>query len=295
VTIPAEFSFYLQDADGATPIAYLWARAIRCEGPWCGAEVPLIRSLWRAKKANRAVALRLRFEPAGEAGGLRHPRETARRLGLAFSNLKSQISDFRFQISDFTFHISHFTFHISHLTSLVRRHGETRLRDMSALWIHDAGGFCASATQEATWRSSRRTVLRGGDNCESASKDVFTGNWAPAWERTACEAPPRKSGRAGRAPGSHTEHGNQKFTFANKEAPPTRNSASVLGERLVPVAFYVARHPYLARFCRTVVPTVPGAIEDNCSTLRVTPGEARSNRSARESVCRGRRSAWGGR
>lgn len=100
MTIPAEFSFYLQDADGATQIAYLWARAIRCEGPWCGAEVPLIRSLWRAKKANRAVALRLRFEPAGEAGGLRHPRETARRLGLAFSNLKSQISDFRFQMTN---------------------------------------------------------------------------------------------------------------------------------------------------------------------------------------------------
>ncbi len=37
--------FYPKDADGATPIAYLWARTIRCEGPGCGAEVPLIRSL----------------------------------------------------------------------------------------------------------------------------------------------------------------------------------------------------------------------------------------------------------
>jgi putative DNA methylase len=51
--------FYPKDADGATPIAYLWARTIRCEGPACGAEVPLIRSLWLAKKANRSVALRL--------------------------------------------------------------------------------------------------------------------------------------------------------------------------------------------------------------------------------------------
>lgn len=51
--------FYPQDPDGATPIAYLWARTIRCEGPACGAEVPLIRSLWLAKKANRSVALRL--------------------------------------------------------------------------------------------------------------------------------------------------------------------------------------------------------------------------------------------
>src|SRR5271157_5936206 len=51
--------FYPKDPDGATPIAYLWARTIQCEGPGCGAEVPLIRSLWLAKKDNRCVALRL--------------------------------------------------------------------------------------------------------------------------------------------------------------------------------------------------------------------------------------------
>ena len=51
--------FYPRDADGSTPIAYLWARTIRCEGPGCGAEVPLLRSLWLAKKGNRSVAVRL--------------------------------------------------------------------------------------------------------------------------------------------------------------------------------------------------------------------------------------------
>jgi adenine-specific DNA methylase len=51
--------FYPKDADGATPLAYLWARTIQCEGPGCGAEVPLIRSLWLAKKNNRSVALQL--------------------------------------------------------------------------------------------------------------------------------------------------------------------------------------------------------------------------------------------
>jgi adenine-specific DNA methylase len=51
--------FFPQDPDGATPIAFLWARTIRCEGPGCGAEVPLIRSLWLVKKANRCVALQL--------------------------------------------------------------------------------------------------------------------------------------------------------------------------------------------------------------------------------------------
>jgi putative DNA methylase len=51
--------FYPKDADGATPIAYLWARTIRCEGAGCGAEVPLMRSLWLAKKANKSVALKI--------------------------------------------------------------------------------------------------------------------------------------------------------------------------------------------------------------------------------------------
>ena len=51
--------FYPRDPDGATPVAYLWARTIICEGPGCGAEVPLIRSLWLSNKANHSVALRL--------------------------------------------------------------------------------------------------------------------------------------------------------------------------------------------------------------------------------------------
>jgi putative DNA methylase len=51
--------FYPKDPDGATPIAYLWARTIFCEGAGCGAEVPLMRSLWLAKKAHRSVALKI--------------------------------------------------------------------------------------------------------------------------------------------------------------------------------------------------------------------------------------------
>lgn len=56
--------FYPKDPDGATPIAYLWARTVRCEGPNCGAEVPLMRSVWLAKKGSRSVALRLLPDPA---------------------------------------------------------------------------------------------------------------------------------------------------------------------------------------------------------------------------------------
>ena len=42
---------YPADPDGSTPIAYLWARTVLCEAPSCGAEIPLLRSLWLAKKA----------------------------------------------------------------------------------------------------------------------------------------------------------------------------------------------------------------------------------------------------
>lgn len=51
--------FYPEDDDGAVPIAYLWARTVTCHGPGCGAEVPLMTSLWLAKKESRSTALRL--------------------------------------------------------------------------------------------------------------------------------------------------------------------------------------------------------------------------------------------
>src|SRR5205807_1078075 len=51
--------FYPRDKDGATPIAYLWARTITCEGPGCGAEFPLIRAPWLARTGARSVGLRI--------------------------------------------------------------------------------------------------------------------------------------------------------------------------------------------------------------------------------------------
>jgi len=51
--------FYPKDTDGATPIAYLWARTIQCEGPGCGVEVPLIKSLWLGKKPHNAWSMKL--------------------------------------------------------------------------------------------------------------------------------------------------------------------------------------------------------------------------------------------
>jgi len=58
--------FYPPDPDRARPIAYLWARTVRCEAPNCGAEIPLARSFWLSKKTGRRRALRYRIgRPAG--------------------------------------------------------------------------------------------------------------------------------------------------------------------------------------------------------------------------------------
>ncbi len=59
---------YPKDPDRATPIAYLWARTVRCEAPNCGAEIPLVRSFWLCTKASRKRALRHRVErPKGQS------------------------------------------------------------------------------------------------------------------------------------------------------------------------------------------------------------------------------------
>ena len=67
--------------DGATPIACLWARTVRCEAPDCGAEIPLMRSMWlfyrgaRLQHARRRAAGRARSAIArlSLAGTVRSP------------------------------------------------------------------------------------------------------------------------------------------------------------------------------------------------------------------------------
>jgi putative DNA methylase len=56
--------FYPLEPDGSEPVAYLWARTIRCEGPGCGAEVPLVGLLWLSRKEKHRVALRYRGDKA---------------------------------------------------------------------------------------------------------------------------------------------------------------------------------------------------------------------------------------
>ncbi len=66
--------FYPPDPDGSIPVGYIWARTIPCQNPSCGAEIPLMRQFWLAKKDNKKVALkpyvkggRIEFEIVGQA------------------------------------------------------------------------------------------------------------------------------------------------------------------------------------------------------------------------------------
>jgi adenine-specific DNA methylase len=51
--------FYPSDPDGSVPVGYIWARTLPCQNPSCGAEIPLMRQTWLAKKEGRRIALRL--------------------------------------------------------------------------------------------------------------------------------------------------------------------------------------------------------------------------------------------
>jgi len=50
--------FYPNDSNGTQPIAYVWARTVRCDD--CGSEIPLISSWWLMKQRKRKRALRYR-------------------------------------------------------------------------------------------------------------------------------------------------------------------------------------------------------------------------------------------
>jgi len=49
--------FYPADEDGSIPVGYIWARTIPCQNPSCGAEIPLMRQFWLAKKERKMISL----------------------------------------------------------------------------------------------------------------------------------------------------------------------------------------------------------------------------------------------
>ena len=55
--------FYPPEAGGSIPVGYIWARTLKCQNPACGAEIPLVRQTWLAKKDKKKVAYK--FIPKG--------------------------------------------------------------------------------------------------------------------------------------------------------------------------------------------------------------------------------------
>lgn len=51
--------FYPSDGVHEEPTAYLWARVVQCESPKCGAEIPLLRSLWLSRRGPSRSALKV--------------------------------------------------------------------------------------------------------------------------------------------------------------------------------------------------------------------------------------------
>jgi adenine-specific DNA methylase len=51
--------FYPPDPDGSIPVGYIWTRTVKCQNPSCGAEIPLVRQTWLAKKENRKIAYKI--------------------------------------------------------------------------------------------------------------------------------------------------------------------------------------------------------------------------------------------
>ncbi|MCD6132939.1 MAG: DUF1156 domain-containing protein [Deltaproteobacteria bacterium] len=64
--------FYPNDEDSSISVGYIWARTIPCQNPACGAEIPLMRQFWLARKSNKKISLypyvdgkEVRFKIAG--------------------------------------------------------------------------------------------------------------------------------------------------------------------------------------------------------------------------------------
>lgn len=53
--------YYPSDSQRRKPLAYLWARTVRCEAAGCGATIPLVRNLWLSQSNRRKKALRISY------------------------------------------------------------------------------------------------------------------------------------------------------------------------------------------------------------------------------------------
>jgi adenine-specific DNA methylase len=75
--------YYPPDTAKRKPLAYLWARTVKCEAAGCGATIPLVRNLWLSEAKGRKKALRITYpkgllEPRVEVFEPSHDKEVER-------------------------------------------------------------------------------------------------------------------------------------------------------------------------------------------------------------------------
>ena len=54
-----ELAQFYPAVNGKKPLTYLWARTVKCPDAKCGADVPLLKTLWLSRSPGHRVALRI--------------------------------------------------------------------------------------------------------------------------------------------------------------------------------------------------------------------------------------------
>jgi len=63
--VSASLEKYYSSLNGKISVAYIWARTVICEGPGCGAELPLIGQPWLSQKPGSLAALKYEYDRNG--------------------------------------------------------------------------------------------------------------------------------------------------------------------------------------------------------------------------------------
>lgn len=74
----AELTPYYPTVNGQPTVAYLWARTVPCPDPACGAEVPLLKTLWLCKKAEKTKPDTPENRARPDFLRIKHTRNTSR-------------------------------------------------------------------------------------------------------------------------------------------------------------------------------------------------------------------------
>jgi adenine-specific DNA methylase len=113
----ATLELYPSSSDGEVPYAFIWSRTVQCEGPACGAVIPLRSTMWLAQRRSDSLGLRFRsvqssppriditlgpISPQEAEGNVRRGSVTCPACGFTtpVTNVRRQLRDRRGGTSD---------------------------------------------------------------------------------------------------------------------------------------------------------------------------------------------------